>query len=110
MTDDASFIFLLHLIMDFRIQEFIAIGRFKSAQVVDKHKCLTLSACHRDQADGLPCTLHVKQTLAVNNNSRAELKMNRYFNVGHPAVCSVTEFEAVQERYVPLTGGKKLLA
>lgn len=27
--------------------------------------------------DGLPCTLNVKQTLAVNTNCRMELKMNR---------------------------------
>lgn len=74
--------------MDFRIQEFIAFGRFKSAQVVDKHTCLTSSARHRDHADGLPCILHVKQTLAVNKICHTELKMNRYLNMGHPAVFS----------------------
>ena len=74
--------------MDFRIQEFIEFRGSNSAQVVDKHTCLTLSACHRDHADELPCTLHVKQTLAVNKNSRMELRMNRYLNVGQPAVFS----------------------
>jgi len=71
-----SALFLLHLIMDFRIQEFIAFRRFKSAQVVDKHTCPNLSVCHRDQADGLPCTLHVKHTLVANKNCSTELQLN----------------------------------
>jgi hypothetical protein len=67
------------------------------------------AACHRGHADGLPSTLHVQHTLALNRNNSTELTTNRYFNVGHPAVCTVTEFEAVEDGHIPLTG-KKLLA
>jgi hypothetical protein len=46
----------LHLLtdfsMDFRIQEFIAFRRLKSAHVVGKHTCTTLCAYHRDQTVG----------------------------------------------------------